>query len=118
MSQAHYTQCAWIKYDGVLHSAVLAQLTLASGTDIVVCRTCVDDLLDFADRMRTPTLDLEPRRMEWLWDAGTRMCPLHHWPDALCADWSTEHAALIRGLWSVDERRTLVKRDAAPLLST
>jgi len=113
MSQAHYAQCAWISYTGADHGDAVARMTLRNGKIVVVCKGCLDTWLDFLDRMSLgESVRLEPRSIEWLWDAGTRTCPLHHWPDVLCADWGIEHAAMIRGLWSDGARRTLVKRGA------
>lgn len=58
----------------------------------------MDSLLDSADELDNPFRHEEPLSIEWLWDAGTRTCPLHHWPDVLCRDLGDEHAALIRAL--------------------
>jgi hypothetical protein len=71
---------------------------------------CLAHMIEFFDRRDAlegnPFRHEEPTRLEWLWDAGTRTCPLHHWPDVVCRDWSAEHAALIRALVGVNSSST------------
>jgi hypothetical protein len=70
-----------------------------------MCLGCLDKALDLYDRFPI----FEPTKLEWIWDAGTRTCPLHHWPDVVCADWGAEHAAMLRAMWLAPAGRTLVE---------
>jgi hypothetical protein len=62
-----------------------------------MCQYHLDTLLNSVDS-ENPFRHAEPTKIEWVYDAGTRHCPLHHWPDVLCSDWGPEHAAMLRAL--------------------
>jgi hypothetical protein len=97
MSQAHYVLCdnqaVHPPYAGPIPPAVAA-VRHPNGTDWCFCLDCLNETLDHADAFP----NFEPLYLVWAWDAGTRSCPLHHWPDVLCRDWAAEHAAMIRAL--------------------
>lgn len=96
MSQAHYVLCDHLgSHLGELaQPPAVAAVRRPDGTDWRLCLPCLNLTLDVCD-LRS---ELEPVYLVWTYDAGTRTCPLHHWPDVVCRDWSAEHAALIRAL--------------------
>jgi hypothetical protein len=111
MSQAHYVRCGWSAYKGAEHGIAVANVTDHAHRVVPVCVGCLDTWLDFIDNTYPR---LEPLRIEWVYDAGTRTCPLHHWPDVVCADWGAEHAAMLRAMWPAPPERTLVRRGLEP----
>lgn len=94
MSQAHYTTCRSADWRGECGAAAVALVWLAPSVVSPRCVEHLNDLLDFRDMTRLP----EPLKIEWVWDAGTRTCLLHHWPDVLCAGWTDEHKRLVSAL--------------------
>jgi hypothetical protein len=108
MSQAHYVICS---HDECTVPAV-AELTYPYST-LRVCTEHLNHILELADvdgmkfrKNGGPWFDAEPLALVWTWDAGTRTCPLHHWPDVVCRDWSAEHAAMIRALVGLSSTST------------
>lgn len=101
MSQAHFLRCCWRFGEHLECGApAIAHIRRNTGFRIVespACADCLNRYLDLVDGRSDGgywwTFP-EPLAITWLWDAGTRTCPLHHWPDVLCRDWSAEHAAL------------------------
>lgn len=103
MSQAHYSTCVWgadvVGSHGPGVPAV-ARVAWRIGWDDehggsvhwALCRACLDDQLDKADRGAV----FEPVAIEWVYDAGTRFCPVHHWPAELCSDWTHNRRTLDR----------------------
>lgn len=95
MSQAHYLRCDQQQFHDSNETApVVASIRSPRGVDWNLCRDCLDSILDRCDDQP----EAEPLYLVWAWDAGTRSCPLHHWPDVLCQDWAVEHAAMLRAL--------------------
>lgn len=94
MSQAHYVRCT------VCPSSAIATIWYAvrRPRPIPLCFRHLNRALDLADLADRHPRWSEPVKIEWAYDAGTRSCPLHHWPDVLCQDWAVEHAAMIRAL--------------------
>lgn len=128
MSQAHYVRCGhmtpaptWMLREiGLVGDAqcdasavVVMHMPYFLGMDKPPM--CLRHMIEFFDRRDeeeqegNPFRHAEPHRLEWVYDAGTRMCPLHHWPDVVCADWGREHAALLRAMWPGGVGRTLVE---------
>jgi hypothetical protein len=48
-----------------------------------LCKPCLDESLDFADRS-----GVEPVRLDWVMRLSDRWCGKHLWPAVLCRDWS------------------------------
>lgn len=109
MSQAHYTRCGWLAYKDAEHGEAVAYVTNHVGRVVPVCVGCLNSWLNFVDNTYPR---LEPIALEWVYDAGTRQCPLHHWPDVLCADWGLEHAAMLRAMWPEQVGRRLTGQRA------
>lgn len=116
MSQAHYRVCTWFIPEFQCHEAVVASLHSGSRFGNPIRPVCLQHLNAWLDECDSDfwAARPEPLAIMWVWDAGTRTCPLHHWPDAVCADWATEHAAMLRAMWPAPEERTLVRHVADP----
>ena len=83
MSQAHYSQCRESLGTYACGTVAVARVTAPNGRVRLLCKRHLDSALDSADRR-----DLEPKKIEWTYDAGGRICLLHRWPAVLCYDWS------------------------------
>lgn len=110
MSQAHYARCD----SEICTEAAVARLVyFRPEASILACREHFDMILDnYADEGKffrhiasgPEWFSAEPRRIEWVYDAGTRWCHRCRWPEVLCADWTrAEH----RSVWIARCRRTL-----------
>lgn len=75
-------------------AGAICRWTCQNGNQITLCKVSLDYWCEFADDDE----DLEPTKIEWIWDAGTRMCWVHNWPAVLCEGWYDEHQALIEKL--------------------
>jgi hypothetical protein len=106
MSQAHYVRCQQTSehapFGPELPPAVAA-IRSPRGIDWRLCLECLNGVLDRADDRP----EFEPTALSWTWGPGERVCPLHHWPDVVCGDWSAEHAAMLRAMWPAASGRTL-----------
>jgi hypothetical protein len=110
MSQAHYARC---DSDICTQAAVARLVYFRPEASILACREHLDMILDnYADEGKffrhvasgPEWFSAEPRRIEWVYDAGTRVCGVHLWPEILCADWPREeHRASMERI----RRRTL-----------
>lgn len=124
MSQAHYVRCGHMtpspdsnRFENrdILCSTpavVIMHMPYFLGNELPAClkhMTKFFDHLDDEEQKGNPFRHEEPTRLVWVYDAGTRVCPLHHWPDVVCADWGREHAAMIRQLRWTAPGLTLVK---------
>lgn len=99
MSQAHYRRCSWFIEPWECPDIVVAVLTVRGQRGLPwrpMCKTHLDAWLDWADGDGLGPMRPEPAHIEWTWDAGTRTCPIHHWPAVLCEGWSDEHRTLIK----------------------
>jgi hypothetical protein len=96
MSQAHYVLCDHVgNHIGTVTPSAVAEVRAPWGRPFLLCRECLNEVLDECDSKP----HMEPTSITWTWGPDERACPLHHWSDVLCSDWSTEHAAMIRGLF-------------------
>lgn len=102
MSQAHYFgTCSWFVDPYACTDDVVALLHVPMGRGSPmrpVCKTHLDVWLDWSDGDLLGPMEPEPLKIDWVWDAGTRICLLHHWPDVLCAGWTDEHKRLVSAL--------------------
>jgi hypothetical protein len=101
MSQAHYVLCDYVyQHQPWTAPPAVAHVRKWTGSEVALCGPCLNEMLDWCDGRPKR----EPRRIEWVYDAGTRICLVHRWPEVLCADWTREeHWASMERL----RRRTL-----------
>lgn len=115
MSQAHYIRCL-VASSSAQHArdyctGAIVRWFVRNGGSVPLCKVSLDYWLEFADE----DPDMEPLKLEWIYDAGVRMCLVHHWPAELCADWPHRYEDTSQGRLLPNPRRTLDERDLDPV---